>query len=238
MAVVGVDGCPAGWFGVRRETGGYTGFQVFPTIRELWDAWRDASLILIDIPIGLTDSPHQRECDAEARQTLGPRRSSVFTPPCRAALEASSYRQASDINFGETSRKLNQQTWNISAKIREVDQLLRSDAEAQSRIREIHPEVCFWSLNGGQPMQVAKKRSQGRDERLDLLSRFDRLSPKLYDAASERYRRREVARDDILDAMAAAITADCAPDDLLTLPATPRRDRHGLPMEMLYRRPR
>jgi predicted RNase H-like nuclease len=235
MAVVGADGCRSGWFAVRHEDDGSVSFDVFGDVLELCSRWSDASLILLDIPIGLTDSPEQRECDAQARRALGPRRSSVFTPPCRAALGAGSYEKASEVNFRETGRKLNQQTWNISAKIREVDDLLRNSAEARSRVREVHPEVCFWGFAGGQPMRVRKKDRRGRTERLDLLSRLDARAPETYEAAVSCFLRREVARDDILDAMVAALTAHGSPEGLRTLPVRPQRDGRGLPMEMVYR---
>lgn len=35
---------------------------------------------------------------------------------------------------------------------RRVDARLLSHAALRSHIREMHPEVCFWGLNGGQPM--------------------------------------------------------------------------------------
>lgn len=142
---------------------------------------------------------------------------------------------ASTLNFRETGRKLNLQTWNISEKIREVDELLRGDGDARSRVREVHPEVCFWGLPGGRPMNVRKKDRDGLKERLDLLSRYDASSPEIYEEAMNRFPRRELARDDILDSMVAALTADSPSDDLRTLPASPRRDAHGLPMEMVYR---
>lgn len=191
---------------------------MFGSSRELWEACGAASTVLIDISIGLTDSPDQRECDFEARRALGPRRSSVFTPPSRAAMEARSYREASTLNFRETGRKLNLQTWNISEKIREVDELLRGDGDARSRVREVHPDVCFWDLAGGQPMNVRKKDRDSLKERLDLLSRYDANSPETYEEAMNRFPRHELARDDILDSMVAALTADSPSDDLRTLP--------------------
>lgn len=93
MPVVGVDGCRRGWFAVRLEPGRHSSFDVFPRIEDLWNEWSDASLILIDIPIGLSDM--NRRCDTDARKVLGRRHSTVFTPPCRVALEASTYREAS-----------------------------------------------------------------------------------------------------------------------------------------------
>ena len=77
MAIVGADGCRGGWFAVRREDDGRTCSDVFETIADLWGKWGDASLLLLDIPIGLTDSTEPRRCDAEARRLLGRRRSFV-----------------------------------------------------------------------------------------------------------------------------------------------------------------
>ena len=237
MAVVGADGCRSGWFAVRREPDGTSSFDVFPGISDLWRRWGDASLVLIDIPIGLTDSPAQRGCDSEARRLLGPRRSSVFTPPCRKALAVPTYERASEVNFRETGRKLSRQAWNISSKIQEVDDLVRRSAEARSRIREVHPELCFWAFAGRRPMAAPKKDRAGRRERLALLRRLDPSTDECYKDALRRFLRREVARDDILDAMVAALTADGAPEGLRSLPGEPRRDAHGLPMEMVYRTP-
>lgn len=44
----------------------------------------------------------------------------------------------------------------------------------------------------------------------------------------------DVADDDILDAMAAAITASADPVALKTLPEHPTMDSHDVPMEMVY----
>lgn len=235
MAVVGADGCRGGWFAVRREDDGWTRFDVFETIADLWDKWGDASLLLLDIPIGLTDSTEPRRCDAEARRLLGRRRSSVFTPPCRAAMKASTYETASAINFRETGKKLTKECWNIVAKIREVDRLVRENPRARSWVREVHPEVCFWAFSGGEPMRAWKKSREGREERLRLLRRLDPATDAIVDAALDRFLRREVATDDILDALVAALTADRNLGELGSLPVEPQMDAYGLPMEMVYR---
>ncbi len=52
-------------------------------------------------------------------------------------------------------------------------------------------------------------------------------------AALKHYPRSTVAKDDILDAVVAAITASCS-DKWATLPAQPEIDHVGLPMEMVY----
>ena len=164
---VGVDGCPAGWFAVTRSDRSLQ-FDVFATIRKLVTAYPPGSLIFIDIPIGLPwrDVPI-RPCDRLAREALGaPRRSSVFPVPCRKALDAPDRESASEINYAEMGRKLAAQTWAISAKIKEVDRFLRKSG-ADSAVREIHPEVCFWALAGKKPMSYRKSTKAGEDERLD-----------------------------------------------------------------------
>ena len=50
---VGVDGCRAGWLAIRLETEDNWQVDIFPDVSSLWDHHRRASLILIDIPIGL-----------------------------------------------------------------------------------------------------------------------------------------------------------------------------------------
>ena len=236
MAVVGADGCRRGWFAVRREDDGRSSFDVFERITDLWNEWGDAYLILLDVPIGLPGSLSEgRRCDTEARRLLGRRHPSVFTPPCRAAMEASTYEGASNANFKETGRKLTRQAWHIIPKIREVDCLLRRNPEARAKVREVHPEVCFWAFAGGEPMMARKKSRSGREERLHLLRQIDPGTDAIVESALGRFRRREVAWDDILDALVAALTADCEHRSLESLPGESQSDAYGLPMEMVYR---
>ena len=102
MSFVGVDGCKGGWFAIRLEDDKPSSVEVFCNIKELWKKWNDASLILIDIPIGLSDA--KRQCDSDARKALGSRHSTVFTPPCREAVQVPCYSEASDCNCKVTGR--------------------------------------------------------------------------------------------------------------------------------------
>ena len=47
------------------------------------------------------------------------------------------------------------------------------------------------------------------------------------------YARKDVAEDDILDALVAAVTASRKEEGLLTIPDNPEFDSEGLPMEMV-----
>jgi predicted RNase H-like nuclease len=235
---LGVDGCRAGWFFVAFDAGGRAEFGVAETIHDLWARYHHAAAILIDIPIGLV-SGHAagRPCDAAARRLLKPRRhSAIFSPPCRQALAASDYATACRINQQACGRKLSIQTWNIVPKIREVDAFLQRTPAAKGIVRETHPEICFWALAGGRPMAHSKKSADGRQQRLDLIERWHPRSDQLFNSAMRHYPRRQLAPDDILDALANAVTAVRLKSDGATLPAEPDVDRCGLPMEMVYAR--
>lgn len=56
----------------------------------------------------------------------------------------------------------------------------------------------------------------------------------LFEKATSRCRRKDVARDDILDAAAMYLTACTPPADLRAIPEEPQRDDAGLPMEMVF----
>lgn len=86
------------------------------------------------------------------------------------------------------------------------------DSGAQATVRETHPEVCFWAL-GGKPMEHSKKKREGRRDRRKVLTESRPDSGAAIDGALGKFLRREVAEDDILDAMACAVTAARILDD-------------------------
>lgn len=230
---VGVDGCRAGWLAIGLEAESSWQVNIFPDASSLWNHHRDASLILIDIPIGLKGGRAERRCDPEARKLLGPRRSSVFPAPCRQAIYAQSYQEACDVNQRLTGKRLSVENWNIIPKIRVVDCLLSDDTAARGRLREIHPELCFWGL-AGRPMQHAKKRSEGLSERTQLLQSIYPQTTDIIAHVLSAYRRKDVARNDILDALSAAVTARIGGQNLASIPQEPEFDERGLRMEMVY----
>lgn len=88
------------------------------------------------------------------------------------------------------------------------------------------------ALNSGKPLGHAKKGTDGLLERLHILQNHDGRAGELVAESLLRYRRSEVAEDDILDAMAAAVVASKFPA-LTTVPERPELDDRGLPMEMV-----
>src|SRR4029077_5268811 len=116
------------------------------------------AVVAVDVPIGLTESG-PRECDVEARRVLGaPRASSVFPAPVRACLSATTYAQACEAHHRADGRRMSRQAFGILNKIREVNEMLMRDTRLQSRVREVHPEVCFAHWNRGKPMSHRKSR--------------------------------------------------------------------------------
>ncbi len=237
---VGVDGCLAGWFSIGfARCRGYE-FAVFKSFNELLTHYGDARRVLADIPIGLPQGPERRDCDGEARKLLGRRRSSVFPAPTRQTVEQAAaspgdYRGALEVERRFAGRGISRQAFAIASKIAEVDRVLLSrDASAAPQVREVHPELCFWSLNDRQSMEFGKKRSEGGDERLRLLQGIEPRSEEIYHGACSRFLRKIVARDDILDALVAAVIATHGEDQLQTVPENPPKDARGLPMEMVF----
>lgn len=229
----GIDGCPSGWFYVGIDEKGECQFGVLEKFSDVGLFARHAKLILVDIPIGLACSEYPtRLCDTAARKAITPRGSSVFPAPARAALLEHTYREGSEANRRATGKKLSVQSWGIVPKIREVDDYMRSE-ELRGKVREMHPEVAFWALNGRKSLQHGKKKQEGAQERLDILTRFLPYARDCYEDALNTYKRKDVAADDILDALVGAVTAMHFPG-IKTLPESPTRDEEGLAMEIVY----
>ena len=152
----------------------------------------------------------------------------------RAALYAGDDGEAKRISLETTGKSLSSQSLAIMPKIREVDTLLRTSEKARNMVREVHPEICFWALAGERPMLHNKKKPAGIEERIAVMERVWPSAGEEFTRICKEVPRRIAARDDILDAMAAAVTACVNPVKLQTLPELPPRDIHGLPMEMGY----
>jgi predicted RNase H-like nuclease len=230
VVVVGVDGCPAGWVAVRVDlvAGGWSA-TVHRSFAELLASHRDAAAIGVDIPIGLAETG-PRACDRAARARLGPRRSSVFNPPTRRLLaaigDAPTYRAANALAWRDLGHGIGVQAYNIFAKIREVDAAI--GPELQSRVREVHPELCFAAMRG-RPCTHGKKSPAGAVERLEALQ-----ASCAWLGGQPSRPPRGAARDDLLDALAVAWTAErVAGGAAEALPVEPEIDRRGLRMEMV-----
>ena len=103
-------------------------------------------------------------------------------------------------------------------------------------IREMHPEICFWAL-AGRPMAHAKRTPEGAAERLDVLSAHLPAARAILAEVTAAYPKSAVRPDDVIDALAGAVTGLASVLKLRTLPETPERDARNLRMEMVYAGP-
>jgi predicted RNase H-like nuclease len=218
MWVAGVDGCSAGWLAVFRSIDRQDRkARIVGSLAHIFSASEQPQIVAVDIPIGLLtiSQPGGRKADKECRKILGRyRQSSIFPPPCRAALGAMSFLEACEIELANSvpSKKINKQTFNILTKIREADVLAPS---FQGSIFECHPEVSFWAMNDHIAMRLSKKGSRQKSgesaRESGLTERHQLLLRNGYDQAFLATRlgsSREYGSDDFLDACAAAWTAE------------------------------
>jgi predicted RNase H-like nuclease len=153
--------------------------------------------------------------------------------PARAAVEAADYRQACALARATSSppRALSRQGFMILPKVRAVDALLRARPELIPRVVEVHPELAFWSLNGGRALSLPKKVGgrpcePGLALRRRLLGRAG-LPPGVAEAPPPP----GAGPDDLVDALAALVVAlGIAEGRGRSFPQPPDRDRHGLPV--------
>ncbi len=245
---VGVDGCKAGWFWVGLNDDQDHGFGVAATFEELIDSLRNDALVLIDIPIGLPEGPGGRECDFGARGLLHntDRKYSVFSAPTRQTAEQAKRdpknRELAECKELKYARKgLSPFAFGIAPKIGEVDKVMLElrDRNDKPCVREVHPEVCFWALNGKRDMEYSKSTREGREDRLRVLRKHLGQAEEIYDQALAHHFRKDVACDDILDALAAALTALRGHGQFSKVPGSTAsnglpKDPKGLPIEMVY----
>ncbi len=185
--VAGVDASRGGWVAVVVDAGHFADSLSATTFAQLLGSLKDASAVAVDIPIGLPNEG-VRAADVAARTFVGPRRSSVFPTPPRAALVASTYAEARGV-----LSSLSAQSFALGKKILEVEACL------EERVFEVHPEVSFAAL-AGRPLRDSKRSWNGQMERRRLLASAGIELPEALTAG-------QAAADDVLDAAIAAWSA-------------------------------
>ena len=203
LTALGVDSCNGGWCVIQLDSLGNSSMQLIQSIDELLEY--NADIIMIDIPIGLSDSNEERSFDKIARESLGKRRNSVFPVPCKSAIynSNSSYESTCAINEKITGKKISRQSWAIIPKIREVDLFLQDNPKMNNMLFENHPELCFVNLLG-KPCEYHKSKRGGEAERIiELRKHLDILSLLHNPPYSENSA--EAKRDDIIDAAVLAV---------------------------------
>ena len=201
---LGIDGCKYGWICAQLKNEAVS-LTLFGHINELKKV--DSQRIFIDIPIGLGDQFNTRTIDFELRKLLSKKRkSSVFTPPTREALDAPTYQLGNQINKSISGKGISIQAWNIGHKIKEVNQFLSQNRFYQKKMSESHPELCFELLNNG-PLHHSKKTLLGMEERIKIINKYINISfQEIKDFAKE-CKSDKAKMDDIIDAIVLSLSA-------------------------------
>jgi predicted RNase H-like nuclease len=214
----GVDGCRTGWVVVHDGRA-----WVAPDFAAVLRSVPDDVPIGVDIPIGLWDDhvPGGRDADRAARRILGQAgRSSVFSAPVRRAFGS-----ATLVVAQERGCRMTLQSFNIMGKVAEVDRVMTP--ALQRRVFEVFPEMAFRALNRDAPLGAGKRDASGRRRRVALLERAGIPVPARPRAGE--------AEDDVLDACAAAWSADRVSRGVaVRVPEPPPVDSHGLRMEIWH----
>jgi predicted RNase H-like nuclease len=234
VKVVGIDRCRNAWLvAVGEEALSSVSFRVEVGLSGfLAELEAERALVVVDVPIGLSEN-RPRAVDLAARRLLrAPRSSSVFPAPTRAALAGETHEDASRLNAEASGKKLSVQAFGILGGIRELDGFMTP--ERQEWVREGHPEVTFAVLSGGKSGIAEPKRTpEGQRIRLDLLRA--RLDVPDVAAIRRQFGHGFVGSDDVIDALAMLVSASRLHyGDASILPEDgPELDARSLRMEMV-----
>ncbi len=222
--VAGVTPCGPAWLVAAAKLQG-TIFapedpQLIKPFSEVLDQRPSYSVIALNAPVGYLD--HRalggRTCDREARALLGPKRgSSIQSAPVRSATN--------DIEF--VDEHLDAISRTLLPRYREV--AAEMAPFRQRTVYEVHSDLTFYELNGGQPLEYPKHTEAGFKERQDLLvAKFpgvDRILSADLPGASPAH---------LLDVAAFVWTARRVFARAATrTPADPEWDEQGLRMEIV-----
>ncbi len=226
--MAGIDGCRGGWLAIlgkfTPEKGCFTGEDIYLTksIEEIFSF--PALVFAIDMPLGLPlrFSPKGRLCDRLARQMLGPRRASIFTPPPREALSFNNYQK-----LRAKGIRISKQSFYLIPKIRALRAALKGPVK--DKVFETHPELIFKTLAG--ETIPSKHTAEGLAKRLELL-----LSLGLFKSLKSNWEKIKACyRRDLIDAYACLLVAKrifCG--EAKVIPEDPPRDDEGLPLAIWY----
>ncbi len=226
---IGVDGCAGGWIAAILENGKLR-HERYPSLRELTKRCPGFRCLLIDMVIGLRNSPQQLRPDDLARKELGLRGSTIFPVPSRAAVYAENEEEQKKANLLTLGKSLSRQTINLIPKIRELDEFLEENPAYRNCVFESHPELDFARLNGSVLMS-RKKEEDGIHERVAVLRKH--LPNLSVEALRSLAKVLKCKIDDGVDATCLAVTASLAASGQCeTIPACPEQDERGLFMRL------
>lgn len=233
FSCVGIDGCKNGWVAVR-ITGTNFEVSIFHHIEEICKEFDDVNTLIIDMPIGLPETMGEIRPEGMARNILKGKASSIFNVPCRQAVHARTYEEANEINKEVLGKGLSRQSFNISPKMKEIDEYLAAHPQFKNQLLEGHPELCFAMLNSGVPLFENKKTYEGVRKRIELLSRYYEKTEELIAYVSG-HDQLKTMMDDVMDAFCLAVTGMLSLEKgLKRIPESPMEDKWGILMQMVY----
>jgi predicted RNase H-like nuclease len=230
-----VDGCRFGWIMVKWNGNAYS-YGIYKNINDLVEENSDLKRILIDMPIGLGSIKVKRTIEQKMRRELKYRHSTVFNPPCREAVYENDNEAARKLNIKIEKKSLSVQSLNIRDKIRELDELLRT--QISLIIMESHPEICFKYLNQGVTLLSNKSKENGMMERIKILSNLDKYTDLLFEEIKKHTLRKDVKIDDIIDAICLCLVNKLGLESKLSFIIDDNiKDEYGIEMKIAYFNP-
>ena len=209
MRVAGVDGTKGGWVAIVLEDGALADDLLLRPVETDFADLDDVEVVAIDVPIGFGP----READRAARMFLTGTASVVFATPPRDVLEAP---------FAP-GLGVSAQAHSLGPRILHVIELARHDR----RFHEVHPEVSFRAMNGGQALGHRKKSAGGALKRLELLRAAGIDLNEIEGSGS-------APLDDVLDAGAAAWSAHRIANGTAKSLPDPPEEMDGYPVAIWY----
>jgi predicted RNase H-like nuclease len=221
--VAGATPCGPGWLVASAKVQGRTFAPeepaFVPSFVEVLDTRPAFAVIAVNAPIGYLDETvvGGRRCDREARALLGPRGSSIQSAPVRVSA---------DRDLELRGEHLDAITIALLPRYREV--AAEMTPFRQRDVYEVHSDLCFYQMNGEQPVASTKNSEQGSTDRRGLLIRSLPDVTRILDAdvvgASPTH---------LLDAAAFLWTARrIFQHAAIRIPADPEWDETGLRMEI------
>ena len=231
----GVDGFSGGWCCCSSYNNSLY-FSVMKDVKSIFKEFPKINYVFIDMPIGLSDHGFKRSVDAKLRDMLpSNRKSSVFNAPSRPSIYSQSYNHAKQAELKLQGKSISIQSWNISKKIKELDQYISNNPQVISKLRESHPEYCFYKLNKDNPLHYSKKLSIGIEERLSILKKF---VSNVEDSFNKFYKKNihtGLKKDDIIDSIALYVCADkWEKNGGRCITQSPSKDHRGIPCQIYY----
>ena len=223
---VGVDWLKGKWLAVELHNN-IVHYNTFENIGQLCEYYENSDAILIDAPIGLPENSDEagNRPDQAARDYLKVknRKSSIFNVPFRQMVYAENKEEFWALNE-KLGAKVSSQSFGIIKCIKDVDEFLNANPEWKNRILESHPECAFQALNDGQGLEFSKHSDEGIELRAQIISKYVRNVKDLLRMTPRN------AREDVLDALALAITAKVG---YKPIPSNPITDSKGLAMQIV-----